>query len=190
MAPVTLTAAQKRDLSRIDQLAEIERLKAEAKQIRMAVRAERVAKVAAARAEAADLRARRTAARLEREAAKRPPVSPKNGVPLLPRRKGSVGQFNFDIKTMIINALEKVGGVNYLAKQAHENPVAFMGLIGKVLPLQLTGAGGGPLEGRVEHVITFVGANASSSVALPHTAPKRFIDSTVIDMSERIADGD
>jgi len=36
--------------------------------------------------------------------------------------------------------------VGYLEKQALTNPVAFMGLLGKVLPLQLASQGGGPLE--------------------------------------------
>lgn len=38
---------------------------------------------------------------------------------------------------MIERALTKAGGVEYLTAQAHANPVAFMGLVGKVLPLQL-----------------------------------------------------
>ena len=43
------------------------------------------------------------------------------------------------------NAHEQ-GLVGYLEKQALTNPVAFMGLLGKVLPLQLAGEGDGPLE--------------------------------------------
>ena len=46
---------------------------------------------------------------------------------------------------MILGALADVGGQDYLARQADENPVAFMGLLGKVLPLQLAGADGGAL---------------------------------------------
>lgn len=53
-----------------------------------------------------------------------------------------------EIKQMIINALGKVGGEQYLAEQAQKNPTAFMGLIGKVLPMQLTGDGGGPVQGK------------------------------------------
>ena len=41
---------------------------------------------------------------------------------------------------------DEEGLVGYLSKQAIANPVAFMGLLGKVLPLQTTGGGGGPLE--------------------------------------------
>jgi hypothetical protein len=42
----------------------------------------------------------------------------------------------------------EAGLVGYLEKQALTNPVAFMGLSGKVLPMQTTGEGGGPLEMR------------------------------------------
>jgi hypothetical protein len=47
---------------------------------------------------------------------------------------------------MILAALNKAGGENYLVTQAVENPTAFMTLIGKVLPLQVSGEGGGPLQ--------------------------------------------
>lgn len=52
---------------------------------------------------------------------------------------------NAQVKEMILGALEKVGGEAYLARQAEENPGPFMTLVGKVLPLQLTGEGGGPI---------------------------------------------
>ena len=35
---------------------------------------------------------------------------------------------------MILNALNEVGGSDYLAAQAEANPVAFMALIGRCLP--------------------------------------------------------
>ena len=47
---------------------------------------------------------------------------------------------------MILNALSDVGGEQYLARQANENPSAFMTLLGKVLPTQMTGHEGGPVE--------------------------------------------
>lgn len=47
---------------------------------------------------------------------------------------------------MILTALHDVGGAQYLARQAELNPVAFMGLVGRVLPLQLAGHEGGKLE--------------------------------------------
>ena len=36
---------------------------------------------------------------------------------------------------MILAALDQVGGVDYLVKRAQDQPVAFMALLGKVLPL-------------------------------------------------------
>lgn len=55
-------------------------------------------------------------------------------------------KINHSIKEMVEKALHKAGGVEYLTRQAEENPVAFMGLIGRVLPLQLAGHDGGKLE--------------------------------------------
>ena len=54
-------------------------------------------------------------------------------------------KLNHSIKEMVEKALHKAGGVEYLTAQAHANPVAFMGLVGKVLPLQITGSEGGAL---------------------------------------------
>ena len=61
------------------------------------------------------------------------------------RPKGSVNRDNRDIREMIVGALCAVGGTNYLARQAEQNPVAFMSLIGRVLPLQVSGENGGAL---------------------------------------------
>ncbi len=44
-----------------------------------------------------------------------------------------------ELKEMILGALNDVGGQEYLARRAEENPAAFLALIGKVLPLQVTG---------------------------------------------------
>ena len=49
------------------------------------------------------------------------------------------------IKDMILQALANKGGVAYLEQQADDNPVAFMGLVGNVLPLQITGDQANPL---------------------------------------------
>lgn len=46
---------------------------------------------------------------------------------------------------MILAALDGAGGIDYLKAQAIETPAAFMTLVGKVLPLQLTGEGGGAI---------------------------------------------
>ena len=62
------------------------------------------------------------------------------------RKPGVPNALNRDIKEMIVGALCAVGGTNYLARQAEQNPIAFMGLLGRVLPLQLAGHDGGRLE--------------------------------------------
>lgn len=64
------------------------------------------------------------------------------------RPKGVPNKVTAELKDMIRQALDKAGGVNYLTRQANENPAAFMSLVGKTLPKELTGANGGPLEGR------------------------------------------
>jgi len=53
------------------------------------------------------------------------------------RKKGVVNKTTADIKAMINNALTLAGGETYLLRQANENPVAFMGLIGKILPKEV-----------------------------------------------------
>lgn len=58
-------------------------------------------------------------------------------------RKGKPNKITRDIKEMVVGALAAAGGQDYLQRQADENPSAFMGLVGKVLPLQITGTGPG-----------------------------------------------
>lgn len=44
---------------------------------------------------------------------------------------------NKALKDMILAALNESGGVEYLKRQAEENPNGFMSLIGKVLPMTI-----------------------------------------------------
>lgn len=68
------------------------------------------------------------------------------------RPKGVPNKLTREIKGMIEGALADVGGQAYLARQANENPVAFLGLVGKVLPLQIQGSKDNPIEHRHEVV--------------------------------------
>jgi hypothetical protein len=61
------------------------------------------------------------------------------------RQRGTPNKSTQAVKDMILEALAQKGGADYLARQADENPAAFMTLVGKVLPLQVTGDGGGAL---------------------------------------------
>jgi hypothetical protein len=58
------------------------------------------------------------------------------------RPKGAVNKENRALRELILEALERKGGAEYLARQAEENPTAFMSLLGKVLPLQVSGENG------------------------------------------------
>ena len=60
-------------------------------------------------------------------------------------RKGTPNKFTAAVKDMILGALDDAGGREYLARQAEENPGPFMALVGKVLPLTITGPNDGPV---------------------------------------------
>lgn len=62
------------------------------------------------------------------------------------RKAGTPNKVTKELKDMILGALSDVGGQDYLVKQAKKNPATFMTLLGKVLPMQVTGAGGGPIQ--------------------------------------------
>jgi hypothetical protein len=53
------------------------------------------------------------------------------------------------LKDALMEAAHRAGGkdglVGYLAGQAKENPQSFLPLLGKVLPLQVSGDGGGAI---------------------------------------------
>jgi hypothetical protein len=53
------------------------------------------------------------------------------------RPKGVPNKLTMSIREMVEQALQKAGGTQYLLAQSKENPVAFMGLVAKVLPVQL-----------------------------------------------------
>jgi len=58
------------------------------------------------------------------------------------RTSGTPNKFNADLKNMILGALNDAGGQAYLAARAIDTPGPFLALIGKVLPMQLTGEPG------------------------------------------------
>lgn len=62
------------------------------------------------------------------------------------RPKGSLDKGNALIREMVAQALDQAGGVEYLSRIAETHPGPFLGLVGKVLPIQVTGAEGGPLQ--------------------------------------------
>lgn len=71
------------------------------------------------------------------------------------RKKGVTNGDTAKLREMILGALDDVGGREYLATQAMENPAAFLTLIGKVLPrdVHLAGQDGNQLSITVKRVI-------------------------------------
>ena len=61
------------------------------------------------------------------------------------RPKGVLNKNNQLIRDLITQALDQAGGVQYLADTAISHPAAFLALVGKVMPVQITGEGGGPV---------------------------------------------
>jgi len=57
------------------------------------------------------------------------------------RQKGTPNKFTGEVKGMIIEALNGVGGSKYLKKQAAKNPSAFLSLVGRVIPTEVHGPG-------------------------------------------------
>lgn len=58
------------------------------------------------------------------------------------RKKGVPNKTTKALKDMILGALDQKGGTEYLVKQADENPVAFLSLVGKVLPMTVSNSDG------------------------------------------------
>ncbi len=61
------------------------------------------------------------------------------------RVRGTPNKTTAALKEMVLAALDKAGGVKYLTARARDEPRAFLALLGRVLPLQVTGDGGGPV---------------------------------------------
>ncbi len=75
---------------------------------------------------------------------KKPPAAGKG------RPKGTPNKTTALLKDAILKAAERAGGkegmIGYLTQQAEDNPGPFMSLLGKVLPMQVTGEDGGAIQ--------------------------------------------
>ena len=67
------------------------------------------------------------------KSAVRPPNAGKGRVKGVPNRVTKA------VKEMVLAALDKAGGEDYLTEQARKNPAAFMSLVAKVMPTQVVG---------------------------------------------------
>jgi hypothetical protein len=55
------------------------------------------------------------------------------------RPRGKPNKTTADVKAAILSAFDKAGGVGYLVQVAENDPKTFCALLGKVLPMQVTG---------------------------------------------------
>ena len=64
------------------------------------------------------------------------------------RRPGSRNMTSLKLREMVFRALheQEGGAVEYLKRQAQEEPKAFLTMIGKLLPTQITGEDGQPVK--------------------------------------------
>ena len=69
------------------------------------------------------------------------------------RPKGAQNKITADVKAMILGALNSGGGQAWLERQMDENPVAFMTLVGKVLPMTVAGDKENPLVAEIRRVV-------------------------------------
>ncbi len=53
------------------------------------------------------------------------------------RQRGSPNKITRTLREMLLKALDDVGGQEYLAQQARENPAAFLALLGRLLPNEI-----------------------------------------------------
>ena len=50
------------------------------------------------------------------------------------RKKGTPNKITKDVKEMVLEALEKLGGTEWFVEQGIANPTAFMAIAGKAMP--------------------------------------------------------
>jgi hypothetical protein len=74
------------------------------------------------------------------------------------RKKGTPNKWSRDIREAVLNALERLGGDDYLVMLGRRERKAFSNLIGKAMPMRVEGAGGKPLvpPGGIKVDVNFV----------------------------------
>lgn len=69
-------------------------------------------------------------------------------------RAGIPNKITSDVRNMVVNALNKAGGEQYLFEQAQENPKAFLTLVAKCIPanVNIGGQSDSPIITKIEIV--------------------------------------
>ena len=91
------------------------------------------------------------------------------------RQKGTPNKVTRDIRQAVLDAAAEFGSdgdgteglKGFIKKLAVEKPEKVADLLGKILPTQITGEGGGPLCGEVRVTIVDAGSDARHPAAAP-----------------------
>jgi hypothetical protein len=75
------------------------------------------------------------------------------------RPKGSLDKGNATIRQLIVQALDGVGGVEYLKDTAKSHPAAFLSLIGKVMPIEVSNPEGQAFKTENKWLVELVSVN-------------------------------
>ena len=62
------------------------------------------------------------------------------------RKPGVPNKLSASVKDNVISVFESIGGTEHMMEWAIANPNQFYNIYAKLLPLQVTGEGGGPIE--------------------------------------------
>lgn len=81
------------------------------------------------------------------------------------RRKGTPNRITSDLKVAIMQTFDQVGGIAYLSRIANEQPHVFCSLLGKVLPLQVTGRDGRPVTLEMMVMASFSTSRSDNTLA-------------------------
>lgn len=68
------------------------------------------------------------------------------------RKKGVPNKTTGALKEAVLEAFHELGGVPWLVSVAREDPKPFIGLLGRLIPHEVVGEGGGPIKGQLEVV--------------------------------------
>lgn len=78
----------------------------------------------------------------------RPKGSPKSGG----RIKGTPNKVTSAFKTAVLNVFNENGGEGWLSRWAMENPTEFFKIAARLIPQEITGKDGGPIEMQVKKI--------------------------------------
>lgn len=73
-------------------------------------------------------------------------------IPGTGRQKGQKNGFTMDLRKIILESLHLLNGPEYLVQQGRDNPVAYLNLLAKLMPVSVVGDSTNPIQ--VQHTHT------------------------------------